>query len=301
MPFPLPRHAYSRTAALDRHRPRQHRHLRRRVAGRARHLLEPDRDAGRGAAAARLPRRRHARRRGRAGRHRLRQLPRSPTSSASVALAVILFDGGLRTRLSVFRGVLGPSMALATAGVLVTATITGAAAYALIDFAPAEALLLGSIVASTDAAAVFFLLRTGGLRLQSRVGSTLEIEFEHQRSRRHAPRRDPAPSSSSRATAPSPGSVAGIVARGDRLRRRARRRRRLRPRRRAQQHPDAGRPASAVRGGERDPRSTGSPRCSAAAGCSRSSSPGSSSRTGRRGPIPRSSASTTRRPGSARS
>ena len=94
----------------------------------------------------------------------------------SVALAVILFDGGLRTRLSVFRGVLGPSMALATAGVMVTATITGAAAYALIDFAPAEALLLGAIIASTDAAAVFFLLRTGGLRLQSRVGSTLEIE-----------------------------------------------------------------------------------------------------------------------------
>ncbi len=94
----------------------------------------------------------------------------------SVALAVILFDGGLRTRLSIVRGVVWPATVLATAGVLVTAAITGLAAYFLIDFQPAEALLLGSIVASTDAAAVFFLLRTGGLRLQTRVGSTLEIE-----------------------------------------------------------------------------------------------------------------------------
>jgi cell volume regulation protein A len=94
----------------------------------------------------------------------------------SVALSVILFDGGLRTRLSVFRGVLAPSMTLATLGVLITASVAGAAAWAVLDLAPVEALLLGSIIASTDAAAVFFLLRTGGLRLQSRVGSTLEIE-----------------------------------------------------------------------------------------------------------------------------
>ncbi len=94
----------------------------------------------------------------------------------SVALSVILFDGGLRTRLSVFRGVLAPSMILATLGVLITASVAGAAAWAVLDLTPIEALLLGSIVASTDAAAVFFLLRTGGLRLHSRVGSTLEIE-----------------------------------------------------------------------------------------------------------------------------
>src|SRR4051812_20161436 len=94
----------------------------------------------------------------------------------SIALSVILFDGGLRTRLSVFRGVLKPSMLLATIGVLITTTITGLAAWSVLDLEPAGALLLGAIVASTDAAAVFFLLRTGGLRLPSRVGSTLEIE-----------------------------------------------------------------------------------------------------------------------------
>lgn len=94
----------------------------------------------------------------------------------SVALSVILFDGGLRTRLSVFRGVLAPSLIMATLGVVITATVAGATAWAVFDLAPIEALLLGSIIASTDAAAVFFLLRTGGLRLQSRVGSTLEIE-----------------------------------------------------------------------------------------------------------------------------
>jgi cell volume regulation protein A len=94
----------------------------------------------------------------------------------SIALSVILFDGGLRTRLSTFRSVLAPSMLLATVGVLITASVTGAAAWAILDLTPVEALLLGSIVGSTDAAAVFFLLRTGGLRLHSRVGATLEIE-----------------------------------------------------------------------------------------------------------------------------
>ena len=47
----------------------------------------------------------------------------------------------------------------------------------MLDLDPMGALLLGTIIASTDAAAVFFLVRTGGLRLQHRVGATLEIEF----------------------------------------------------------------------------------------------------------------------------
>jgi len=94
----------------------------------------------------------------------------------SLALAVILFDGGLRTRRETFRGVLAPTILLATLGVVVTAALTGAAAHWALGLGAIEALLLGSVVASTDAAAVFFLLRAGGLQLRSRVGATLEIE-----------------------------------------------------------------------------------------------------------------------------
>ena len=94
----------------------------------------------------------------------------------SAALAVILFDGGLRTRLASFRGALAPSVVLATLGVVVTAALTGALVIVLFDFDPIEAALVGAVVASTDAAAVFFLLRTGGLQLRKRVNATLEIE-----------------------------------------------------------------------------------------------------------------------------
>lgn len=94
----------------------------------------------------------------------------------SMCLAVILFDGGLRTRAQHVRGSVGAAVVLATAGVLVTASLTGLAASQLLDLEPVQALLLGTIVASTDAAAVFFLLRAGGLRLQRRVGATLEVE-----------------------------------------------------------------------------------------------------------------------------
>ena len=94
----------------------------------------------------------------------------------SLALAVILFDGGLRTRRETFRGVLAPTVLLATLGVVITAALTGAVAHFVLGLGPIEALLLGAVVASTDAAAVFFLLRAGGLQLRSRVGATLEIE-----------------------------------------------------------------------------------------------------------------------------
>ncbi len=94
----------------------------------------------------------------------------------ALALSVILFDGGLRTRAAQVRGSVAPALVLATVGVALTAALTAAAAAKLLDLPPLEALLLGTIVASTDAAAVFFLLRAGGLHLERRSGATLEIE-----------------------------------------------------------------------------------------------------------------------------
>jgi cell volume regulation protein A len=94
----------------------------------------------------------------------------------SVALAVILFDGGLRMRLSRFRGALAPAAALSSVGVAITAGIVGVAAAAALKMSLAEGLLIGAIVASTDAAAVLFLLSAGRMQLRRRVGATLEIE-----------------------------------------------------------------------------------------------------------------------------
>ena len=94
----------------------------------------------------------------------------------SIALALILFDGGLRTRFSTFRSVLAPSLTLATVGVLLTAALTAPVARYTLGLGWTESFLVGSVVASTDAAAVFFLIHAGGLRLRPRVAATLEIE-----------------------------------------------------------------------------------------------------------------------------
>ncbi|MET0675619.1 MAG: potassium/proton antiporter [Bradyrhizobium sp.] len=94
----------------------------------------------------------------------------------SVALALILFDGGLRTRFQSIRAVLAPSVVLATVGVLLTAFITAPVAKYALDLNWTEALLVGAVVASTDAAAVFLLVHAQGLRLRPRVGATLEAE-----------------------------------------------------------------------------------------------------------------------------
>ena len=94
----------------------------------------------------------------------------------SVALALILFDGGLRTRFAAFRSVLTPSLMLATVGVLLTAALTAPVVRFLLGFDWIESLLVGAMVASTDAAAVFLLIHTHGLRLRPRVAATLEIE-----------------------------------------------------------------------------------------------------------------------------
>ena len=101
--------------------------------------------------------------------------PQTAALIGSLALAVILLDGGLRTRTSTFRMVAAPSLVLATVGVLLTAALVGALA-TLLGFDWRTGLLLGAIAGSTDAAAVFALLRSGGLRLNERVGATLEVE-----------------------------------------------------------------------------------------------------------------------------
>ncbi len=94
----------------------------------------------------------------------------------SIALALILFDGGLRTRIASFRSVLAPAVTLATLGVLVTTLLMAPVAKFVLGIGWLEALLVGSVVASTDAAAVFFLINARGLRLRPRVRATLEVE-----------------------------------------------------------------------------------------------------------------------------
>jgi len=94
----------------------------------------------------------------------------------SIALALILFDGGLRTRFASFRNVLGPSVALATVGVLITTVLTAPIAKIVFGLGWIQALLMGAVVASTDAAAVFFLINARGLRLRPRVRAVLEVE-----------------------------------------------------------------------------------------------------------------------------
>lgn len=94
----------------------------------------------------------------------------------NLALAVILLDGGLRTTLATFRTGLRPASVLAVFGVVVCAAITAVAGVVFVGLDWGTALLLGSIVGSTDAAAVFSLLSRSGVVLNERVAATLEIE-----------------------------------------------------------------------------------------------------------------------------
>lgn len=93
-----------------------------------------------------------------------------------LALAVILLDGGLRTNLSSFRIALKPSAVLASYGVIATVVLLGIFATLFLGVDWKHGMLMAAIVGSTDAGAVFSLLRTSGVRLNSRVMATLELE-----------------------------------------------------------------------------------------------------------------------------
>ncbi|SER33777.1 potassium/proton antiporter, CPA1 family [Gracilibacillus ureilyticus] len=91
-----------------------------------------------------------------------------------IALVIILFEGGLQTKFSTVRSVAKPALSLATLGVLLTTTIVAIAAKLILDIGWFEAFLFGSIVGSTDAAAVFSVLK--GQNIKERLGATLEVE-----------------------------------------------------------------------------------------------------------------------------
>lgn len=91
-----------------------------------------------------------------------------------IALVIILFEGGSQTEWPTIKKVLGPSLSLATLGVVLTSAIVGVAAKLIIDLSWTEAFLLGSIVGSTDAAAVFAALKERNIK--TKVGATLEAE-----------------------------------------------------------------------------------------------------------------------------
>ena len=94
----------------------------------------------------------------------------------TVAMCFILFSGGLDTSFKSIRPVLTPGIVLATAGVLVTALLMGIGGYLLLGGDLKWSLLLGAIVSSTDAAAVFAILRSKGVSLKGNLRGLLELE-----------------------------------------------------------------------------------------------------------------------------
>ena len=93
-----------------------------------------------------------------------------------IALAYILFSGGLDTRWDEIRPVLWPGVALSTVGVVLTAALLGAFVVLVLGFSPLTGFLLGAVVSSTDAAAVFSVLRMARARLQGNLRPFLEFE-----------------------------------------------------------------------------------------------------------------------------
>jgi cell volume regulation protein A len=94
----------------------------------------------------------------------------------SAALSVILFDSGFHTNLKSYRQAAAPAITLATLGVLITTGLVALPAHYLLGLEWPVAFLMGTILSSTDAAALFFLLRVGGITIRDRVRSTLEVE-----------------------------------------------------------------------------------------------------------------------------
>ncbi len=93
-----------------------------------------------------------------------------------LALIFILFSGGLDTTIDNIRPVLGSGFSLATIGVVITTVSVGWFSQQILGFTLLEGLLLGAIVSSTDAAAVFSVLGSGGVRLNERVENVLQLE-----------------------------------------------------------------------------------------------------------------------------
>jgi cell volume regulation protein A len=94
----------------------------------------------------------------------------------TIALVFILFDGGFNTSASQVRRIAGPAAVLGTLGVIGTAGLLAIGARLLLHMDWEEAMLLGAIVSSTDAAAVFAVLRGRGVHLKEHVGATIEVE-----------------------------------------------------------------------------------------------------------------------------
>lgn len=92
------------------------------------------------------------------------------------ALNFILFSGGLDTNWKLVKPIMWQGITLSTIGVLMTAILVGVFVWAITDFTIYEGLLLGSIISSTDAAAVFSILRSKNLALKSKIRATLELE-----------------------------------------------------------------------------------------------------------------------------
>lgn len=97
-------------------------------------------------------------------------------SLGSIALAIILFAGGLETKMKALKGARTVSVFLASLGVVITAAIVGIAASYILNIPIEHGLLLGAVVASTDAAATFMLIQQGQINLPSRLSNTLVLE-----------------------------------------------------------------------------------------------------------------------------